>query len=131
MTLCWAQRNTLAADLKDRLRRRQLIFSMLAATSATVFGPNLPAQAEDKIVKPTTSSPETIDILKPPLDNRDYVAYVLDNGLRVLLCSDKSSTEAAAAMDVHVGATSDPESVPGLAHFNEHMLFLGTEKVSS
>ena len=31
-------------------------------------------------------------------------------------------------MNVHVGASSDPESIPGLAHFNEHMLFLGTEK---
>ena len=24
---------------------------------------------------------------------------------------------------------SDPEDLPGLAHFCEHMLFLGTEKV--
>jgi insulysin len=31
-------------------------------------------------------------------------------------------------MDVHVGACSDPDDVPGLAHFCEHMLFLGTEK---
>ena len=25
---------------------------------------------------------------------------------------------------------SDPDDLPGLAHFCEHMLFLGTEKVS-
>ena len=47
------------------------------------------------------------------------MSLVLENGLRVLLCSDVSSNEAAAAMDVHVGATSDPTAVPGLAHFNE------------
>ena len=31
-------------------------------------------------------------------------------------------------MDVNVGQFSDPVDVPGLAHFCEHMLFLGTEK---
>lgn len=30
-------------------------------------------------------------------------------------------------MSVHVGACSDPVEIPGLAHFCEHMLFLGTE----
>lgn len=28
----------------------------------------------------------------------------------------------------HVGYMSDPDDLPGLAHFCEHMLFLGTEK---
>ncbi len=31
-------------------------------------------------------------------------------------------------MDVAIGAGSDPKDRPGLAHFLEHMLFLGTEK---
>ncbi|KAJ0170064.1 hypothetical protein K1T71_014670 [Dendrolimus kikuchii] len=31
-------------------------------------------------------------------------------------------------MDVNVGYLSDPEELPGLAHFCEHMLFLGTKK---
>jgi len=35
-----------------------------------------------------------------------------ENGLRVLLCSDPTSTSAAAAMDVHVGACADPDEVP-------------------
>ena len=44
-----------------------------------------------------------------------------------LLVSDPRADKAAAALDVHVGAGADPESRPGLAHFTEHMLFLGTE----
>jgi len=41
----------------------------------------------------------------------------------------RTETErAAAAMDVHVGHFSDPDGIPGLAHFCEHMLFLGTKK---
>lgn len=31
-------------------------------------------------------------------------------------------------MSVSVGAFSDPDDIPGLAHFLEHMLFMGTEK---
>lgn len=36
--------------------------------------------------------------------------------------------QSAAAMDVRVGHLSDPAEYPGLAHFLEHMLFMGTEK---
>jgi len=42
--------------------------------------------------------------------------------------SRKSERPAAAALSVHVGHFSDPEHVPGLAHFLEHMLFMGTEE---
>ena len=36
--------------------------------------------------------------------------------------------QAAAALNVRVGHFSDPDNIPGLAHFCEHMLFLGTDK---
>jgi len=62
------------------------------------------------------------------MDTRPHQTLTLSNGLRVTLVSDPSSNAAAAAMDVHVGATSDPSQIPGMAHFNEHMLFLGTQK---
>lgn len=52
----------------------------------------------------------------------------LGNGLRVLLISDPKAVVAAAALDVHVGSFSDPTELPGLAHFCEHMSFLGTKK---
>ena len=35
---------------------------------------------------------------------------------------------ATAAMDVYVGDMSNPDDIPGLAHFCEHMLFMGTKK---
>ncbi len=62
------------------------------------------------------------------LDNRSFDYLVLENNLKVLLVSDTSLQKSAAAMDVYVGAGEDPEDIPGLAHFLEHMLFLGTEK---
>jgi len=63
-----------------------------------------------------------------PFDERQFRAIELDNKLRVLLVSDPSSSRSAAAMDVRVGSFSDPYEVPGLAHFCEHMSFLGTSK---
>mmetsp|Transcript_24900 Transcript_24900/g.45085 ORF Transcript_24900/g.45085 Transcript_24900/m.45085 type:complete len:1154 (+) Transcript_24900:107-3568(+) len=109
----------------DSVARRHLLFSLLATAAAT--GTVSPAVASTA-VKTRAEENEVIDIIKPPLDNRQYETYTLPNGLRVLLCSDPSSNTAAAAMDVHVGACADPVEVPGLAHFNEHMLFLGTDK---
>ncbi|MBX2804241.1 MAG: insulinase family protein [Myxococcales bacterium] len=65
---------------------------------------------------------------KPPLDDRAYRYVALDNGLDALVISDADTDMAAAAMDVHVGQFSDPPDREGLAHFLEHMLFMGTDK---
>ncbi|GAB9476654.1 Insulin-degrading enzyme [Globisporangium polare] len=63
-----------------------------------------------------------------PLDERQYRHIQLRNGLQVLVVSDPETESASAAMDVNVGFHSDPDAIPGLAHFCEHMLFLGTDK---
>mmetsp|Transcript_48832 Transcript_48832/g.140380 ORF Transcript_48832/g.140380 Transcript_48832/m.140380 type:complete len:1013 (-) Transcript_48832:12-3050(-) len=65
---------------------------------------------------------------KPQTDHREYGPLVLDNGLRVVLISDCKCDKAAAALSVGVGSLADPKDCQGLAHFLEHMLFLGTEK---
>ncbi|KAL7563331.1 hypothetical protein ACA910_016685 [Epithemia clementina (nom. ined.)] len=110
------------------VRRRQIIVSMLSMASLSpLLKASLADDAEEDINPPSPQLPP-VNIVKPPLDDRDYFTFTLDNGLRVLLCSDPSTNEAAVAMDVHVGATSDPVEVPGLAHFTEHMLFLGTKQ---
>ncbi len=75
-----------------------------------------------------TGNLEAADIEKSPNDSREYRSLVLDNGLKVTLIHDAESDTASAAMDVAVGAGSDPDGRHGLAHFLEHMLFLGTEK---
>eukprot|EP00177_Eucheuma_denticulatum_P002205 GFKZ01003943.1.p1 GENE.GFKZ01003943.1~~GFKZ01003943.1.p1 ORF type:complete len:1005 (+),score=138.94 GFKZ01003943.1:271-3285(+) len=63
-----------------------------------------------------------------PLDTRQFRALTLPNSLRVLLIFDHLSERAAVSMDVAVGSQSDPPHLPGLAHFLEHMLFLGTKR---
>lgn len=61
-------------------------------------------------------------------DKNLYRGLELANGMKVLLISDPTTDKAAAALNVQVGYMSDPWELPGLAHFCEHMLFLGTEK---
>ncbi len=63
-----------------------------------------------------------------PNDERLYRYISLENGLRALLVSDADTEKAAASLDVYVGSAQNPEDRAGLAHFLEHMLFLGTEK---
>jgi hypothetical protein len=99
----------------DQIRRRQLLVSLLTGASVA-----LAPQTSSATETPDYIISETLrQVIVPPLDDSQYKTYTLPNGLRVLLCSDPTSNEAAAAMDVHVGACSDPVLVPGLAHFNE------------
>lgn len=68
------------------------------------------------------------DFIKPDPDKRQYRAIKLQNNLEILLVSDKDTDIEAAAVHIKAGHFNDPEDRAGLAHFNEHMLFLGTEK---
>lgn len=70
----------------------------------------------------------TDDIIKSQEDKREYRGLTLANGAKVLLVSDPTTDKSAACLCVEVGHMSDPPDIPGLAHFCEHMLFLGTEK---
>jgi len=91
-----------------------------------LIGSIRPQAPEEKI--PDLLPPQQTQVVASKLDDRCYRAVTLTNGLRVLLISDPKSVVAAAALDVHVGSFSDPNELPGLAHFCEHMSFLGTEK---
>jgi len=62
-----------------------------------------------------------------PNDTKHYKTLTLSNGLRVLLVHNEHTNKSAAALAVNIGHFSDPEDREGLAHFLEHMLFLGTK----
>ena len=77
--------------------------------------------------QPPPAAP-AVQPVQSPNDDRSYRPVTLDNGLRVLLVSDTTTEKSAASLDVHVGSAQNPRERAGLAHFLEHMLFLGTEK---
>jgi insulysin len=72
-----------------------------------------------------------LPLLNPELKERKTVKLRLANGLGVLLISDPSADQSAASMCVGSGSWSDPLEYPGMAHFCEHMLFMGTKKYPS
>lgn len=83
----------------------------------------------------TTGTPPEAEEVRVPVsgatDDRDYRHLRLDNGLKVLVVSDPGTDKSAAALAVDVGSFAEPDDRLGLAHFLEHMLFLGTEKYPS
>ena len=68
------------------------------------------------------------EVTKSPNDDREFRFIKLENDLKVILIQDPETTKSYATMHVNVGSALDPDEFPGLAHFLEHMLFLGTEK---
>ncbi|HSC76904.1 MAG TPA: insulinase family protein [Pseudomonadales bacterium] len=80
------------------------------------------------VVLPAHASQQLADPLQGEIDARVYRNLVLANGMKVLLISDPHTDKSAAALDVATGSVDDPRQRQGLAHFLEHMLFLGTKK---
>lgn len=72
----------------------------------------------------------TENLEKPELDDRSYRVICLANKLEALLVHDPDSDKASAAVNVNVGNFSDDDDMPGMAHAVEHLLFMGTQKVS-
>ncbi|KAI0330109.1 LuxS/MPP-like metallohydrolase [Cubamyces sp. BRFM 1775] len=68
---------------------------------------------------------------KPALDDRQYRLLELHNGLRAVLVHDHAADKAAASLTVTTGSMLDPDDIPGLAHFCEHMMIKGSEKYPS
>ena len=71
------------------------------------------------------------NIIKPKTDTLKYGYKVLSNGLKVLLISDPDTLKSSAALGVNIGSLVDKKDEQGLAHFCEHLLFMGTKKYPS
>ena len=74
------------------------------------------------------------NIKKSEVDDREYRYIRLQNSINCILVHDKDIEKSAACLMVGAGSLLDPhpmqgrEKIDGLAHFCEHMLFLGTKK---
>ena len=69
-----------------------------------------------------------LEILSPSLKEQRSAKIRLGNGLEALVISDPDTNKAGAVLTVLAGSWSDPLEHPGMAHFLEHMLFMGTEE---
>ena len=103
------------------------LFAMSAVTLAILAG----CSAEQaKQVTPTQTNAEAVapSVIISANDNRQYDTFTLPNSVEVMLVSDPDAEKSAAALSVSVGLLHDPMSQQGMAHYLEHMLFLGTER---
>ena len=55
----------------------------------------------------------------------------LDNGLKVVLVEDHSSPKVFGAVYVHAGSKNDPLEATGMAHYFEHIMFKGTDRIGT
>ena len=57
--------------------------------------------------------------------------YKLDNGLTVLLWEDHDQPDVFGATVTRAGSIDEPSNATGLAHYLEHMLFKGTDRIGA
>ncbi len=62
-------------------------------------------------------------------DKRDIKGLILDNGIKIVLISDKNIITSSCSIAVNAGYLQD--EYEGTAHFLEHLLFMGSEKFPS
>ena len=62
---------------------------------------------------------------------KDIKTLTLSNGMNVVLCEDHEQPQIYGAVCVHVGAKNDPTDNTGMAHYFEHIMFKGTDKIGT
>uniref|UniRef100_A0A0N5B6N8 Insulin-degrading enzyme n=1 Tax=Strongyloides papillosus TaxID=174720 RepID=A0A0N5B6N8_STREA len=107
--------------IKEGLFHKRRIVSIF--TTQRMMLSSIPNSAEKPLIVKRYEN-----ITKSEGDKREYRGLEFANKIKVLLVHDPECDKAAAALDVNVGYLMDPREYPGIAHFCEHMLFLGTEK---
>ena len=68
------------------------------------------------------------NIIIPNNEKRKIKGGILDNDLKYSIILDDKSDLSYVAVGVNTGSEMDPDDYEGLAHFLEHMLFLGSNK---
>ena len=66
-----------------------------------------------------------------PNDNLGVREYTLDNGLKVFMSVYKDKPTVQTYIAVRAGSKNDPHETTGLAHYLEHMMFKGTQKLGT
>ena len=103
--------------------RYALFLSLFFLTSYPISSEESSAvQGQYRFVEEKANLP----ILNPALEGRKVEKLLLANGMKVYLISDPGADQSAAGVAVMAGSWEDPKEYPGMAHFLEHMLFMGT-----
>ena len=63
--------------------------------------------------------------------SQELKTFKLANGLTVYVWEDETQSDVFGMVGVRAGSYDDPEQYTGLAHYLEHMLFKGTQKIGA
>ena len=69
-----------------------------------------------------------IELIKPKFDSREIKGDKLDNNIKYILINDKNLDRSYVSVAIKTGSFYNPKKYDGLAHFLEHMLFMGSKK---
>lgn len=64
-------------------------------------------------------------------NNNGFKHFKLDNGLTVYLWEDKNQPDVSGRIVVRAGSIDEPKEFTGLAHYLEHVMFKGNEKIGA
>ena len=65
------------------------------------------------------------------LTREGLTEYKLDNGMTVMLWEDHDAPDVTGYVVVRAGSVDEPAEYTGLAHYLEHMLFKGTQRIGA
>ncbi|MDP3552077.1 MAG: pitrilysin family protein [Novosphingobium sp.] len=99
--------------------QRKLTTSFFAIAAATAL--SAPAAAQDAKAAPLADLVSKVQI--------PYESFKLDNGLTVLVHTDRKAPVVAVSIWYGVGSKNEPKGKTGFAHLFEHLMFNGTENV--
>lgn len=99
--------------------QRKISASLLALAAATAIA--MPAFAQDARPAPLSDLVGKVQI--------PYESFKLDNGLTVLVHTDRKAPVVALSVWYGVGSKHEPKGKTGFAHLFEHLMFNGTENV--
>ncbi len=93
-----------------------LLFATALSTSSIAAAPKAPAPA------PVADLVKQVDI--------PYQSFTLDNGLRVIVHTDRKAPVVAVSVWYHIGSKDEPAGKTGFAHLFEHLMFNGSENAN-
>ncbi|SIO17283.1 Predicted Zn-dependent peptidase [Parasphingorhabdus marina DSM 22363] len=96
--------------------------SLGAALAATALTVSAPAFADKHASPKPAPVSELVDAVNIP-----YEEFTLDNGLKVLVHTDRKAPIVAVSIWYGVGSKHEPKGKTGYAHLFEHIMFNGSE----
>lgn len=101
--------------------RRSLFRPVAAMLFATALSmPSLAAMPKAPV--PVAELVKQVDI--------PYQSFTLDNGLRVIVHTDRKAPVVAVSVWYHIGSKDEPAGKTGFAHLFEHLMFNGSENAN-